>query len=99
MPSGKSSWSVPMIRTIATGHAGPTGHTGGVRSGRLINQAARVGVAILLALTTACTTTVAGSPVVGEQVITKSDQGGGVDSSFVRNTDGGPIDQLAATVV
>lgn len=51
-------------------------------------------VAVLVA---GCTSTIAGSPVTGGTV-TKDAQGG-VDPSFVHNTDGGEIDRLAATVV
>ncbi len=48
----------------------------------------------------ACTTTVAGVPTSGGTVVTEDPGGqGGVDPSFVHNTDGGEIDQLAATVV
>jgi predicted metalloprotease len=46
----------------------------------------------------ACTTTVSGSPVGDGTAVTKNGQGG-VDPSFVHNTDGGDIDRLAATVV
>ncbi|MFL6140246.1 MAG: neutral zinc metallopeptidase [Labedaea sp.] len=67
----------------------------------------RVTVAVVVALLVAavaagCTTTVSGSPVSGGSVVTKPDPGaggGGVDPSFVHNTDGGDIDRLAATVV
>jgi predicted metalloprotease len=49
---------------------------------------------------TACTTTVAGIPTNGDTVVTENPGGqGGVDPSFVHNTDGGEIDRLAATVV
>lgn len=53
-----------------------------------------------LLVLTACTTTVAGIPTNGDTVVTE-DPGGqdGVDPSFVKNTDGGDIDRLAATVV
>jgi predicted metalloprotease len=46
----------------------------------------------------ACTTTVAGQPLAAGGVIDK-DKPGDVDPSFINNTDGGEIDQLAATVV
>jgi predicted metalloprotease len=56
-------------------------------------------VPTLLAMT-ACTTTVAGIPTNGDTVVTEDPGGqGGVDPSFVHNTDGGEIDRLAATVV
>jgi len=60
----------------------------------------RVGVLLLVAATTvACTSTVAGDPLPGGTV-TKADPGtSGVDPSFVRNTDGGDMDRLAATVL
>ena len=49
----------------------------------------------------ACTTTVAGTPTSTGSVITQTDpdQPGGVDPSFVKNTDEGPIDRLAAAVL
>jgi predicted metalloprotease len=51
-------------------------------------------------LATACTTTVTGTPTNGDTVVTEDPGGtGAVDPSFVRNSDGGPIDRLAATVV
>lgn len=56
-------------------------------------------VPTLLAVT-ACTTTVAGVPTTGDSVVTEDPSGqGGVDPSFVHNTDGGDIDRLAATVI
>ncbi|GAB1509864.1 neutral zinc metallopeptidase [Actinophytocola sp. KF-1] len=56
-------------------------------------------VPTLLAVT-ACTTTVAGIPTNGDSVVSEDPGGqGGVDPSFVHNTDGGEIDRLAATVV
>jgi predicted metalloprotease len=56
-------------------------------------------VPTLLAVT-ACTTTVAGIPTNGDTVVSEDPGGqGGVDPSFVHNTDGGEIDRLAATVV
>ncbi|MFI7678385.1 neutral zinc metallopeptidase [Actinophytocola sp. NPDC049390] len=56
-------------------------------------------VPTLLAVT-ACTTTVAGVPTNGDSVVTEDPGGqGGVDPSFVHNTDGGEIDRLAATVI
>jgi predicted metalloprotease len=56
-------------------------------------------VPVLLALT-ACTTTIAGTPTNGESVVSDDPgDGGAVDPSFVNNTDGSEIDQLAATVV
>jgi predicted metalloprotease len=54
----------------------------------------------LLLVLAACTTTIAGSPTNGDSVVSEDPEGGnGVDPSFVHNTDGGDIDQLAATVV
>jgi predicted metalloprotease len=53
-----------------------------------------------LLVVSACTTTVAGTPTNGDTVVTKDPGGqGGVDPSFVKNTDGGSIDRLAATVI
>jgi predicted metalloprotease len=53
-----------------------------------------------LLVLTACTTTVAGIPTNGDTVVTEDPGGqGGVDPSFVKNSDGGDIDRLAATVV
>lgn len=53
-----------------------------------------------LLVVSACTTTVAGTPTNGDTVVTKDQNGqGGVDPSFVKNTDGGSIDRLAATVI
>ncbi|PWW55459.1 neutral zinc metallopeptidase [Actinokineospora spheciospongiae] len=46
----------------------------------------------------ACTTTVSGTPV-GQGSVVAPDRGGAADTSFVKNTDGGEIDRLAATVV
>lgn len=56
---------------------------------------------LLVAGVLACTTTVSGSPTTAGSVVTKDDPGepGGVDPSFVENTDGGDIDRLAATVI
>jgi predicted metalloprotease len=56
-------------------------------------------LAVLALTVTACSTAVAGNPVGNGTVITKSDPGNTVDPSFVKNTDGGDIDKLAATVV
>ncbi|GAB3441412.1 neutral zinc metallopeptidase [Actinophytocola sediminis] len=49
----------------------------------------------------ACTTSVAGEPVGTGSVVTNPEPGkpGGVDPSFIENTDGGEIDQLAAAVL
>ena len=55
-------------------------------------------VPVLLALS-ACTTVVAGTPTNGDSVVSDPGGAGGVDPSFVHNTDGGDIDRLAATVV
>jgi len=54
-------------------------------------------VPLLLALA-ACTTTIAGTPTNGDSLV-NNDPGNGVDPSFVKNSDGGDIDRLAATVV
>jgi predicted metalloprotease len=56
---------------------------------------------LLVAVVTACTTTVSGTPTSGDTVVSgdPDNGGGGVDPSFVNNTDGGDIDRLAATVV
>ncbi len=56
-------------------------------------------VAALALAVSACTTTVSGNPVDNGSVITSTDPGSGVDPSFVKNTDGGEIDKLAATVI
>jgi predicted metalloprotease len=50
---------------------------------------------------TACTTAIAGTPTSSGSVVTRTDpdQPGGVDPSFVKNTDNGPIDRLAAAVL
>lgn len=58
-------------------------------------------VPVLLAVVfTACTTTVSGTPTNGDSVVSEDpDGGGGVDTSFVHNSDGGDIDKLAATVI
>ena len=56
-------------------------------------------VPLLLAIA-ACTTTVAGTPTNGDSVVSgDGGEGGGVDPTFVKNSDGGDIDRLAATVV
>ncbi|GLZ43395.1 aminopeptidase [Actinokineospora sp. NBRC 105648] len=49
----------------------------------------------------ACTTAIPGKPVSQGAVVSRDDPGGtgGVDPSFVENTDGGEIDRLAATVI
>ncbi|HEX2130700.1 MAG TPA: neutral zinc metallopeptidase [Actinophytocola sp.] len=51
--------------------------------------------------TTACTTAIAGQPASSGSVLSNPDpdQPGGVDPSFIENTDGGEIDQLAAAVL
>lgn len=66
----------------------------------------RPGVPALLLLfvaaaLTACTTAVTGTPTSSGSVVTRTDpdQPGGVDPSFVKNTDGGEIDRLAAAVL
>ena len=61
-----------------------------------------VPLALLVAGTTAaCTTTIAGTPTSTGSVITQTDPDapGGVDPTFVKNTDKGPIDRLAAAVL
>ncbi|HEV2782089.1 MAG TPA: neutral zinc metallopeptidase [Actinophytocola sp.] len=61
-----------------------------------------VRVAVLLvvaAVALACTSNVPGSPVAGGSVTKTDPNTPGVDPSFVKNTDGGEIDVLAATVV
>jgi predicted metalloprotease len=54
---------------------------------------------LLAAALTACTTVVSGTPTTGDSVVSRDPSGDGIDPSFVHNTDGGAIDQLAATVV
>lgn len=55
---------------------------------------------LLVATVLACTTTMPGTPTSGRSVVTDDPGGaGGVDPSFVQNTDGGDIDRLAATVI
>jgi predicted metalloprotease len=55
---------------------------------------------VLVAGLSACTTSVAGTPTNGDSVVNENPgEAGGVDPSFVHNTDGGEIDQLAATVI
>lgn len=56
-------------------------------------------VPVLLVALAACTTSVAGTPTNGDSVVTDPGKSGGVDPSFVKNTDGGEIDRLAATVI
>ncbi|MGM1063497.1 neutral zinc metallopeptidase [Saccharothrix sp. Mg75] len=51
-------------------------------------------LATVLVTTTACTHLVAGTPSAGDSVTR-----GTVDPAFIQGTDGGPIDQLAATAV
>ncbi len=61
-----------------------------------------VPLALLVAAgTAACTTEVAGTPTSTGSVVTQSDpdEPGGVDPSFVKNTDNGQIDRLAAAVL
>ncbi|MCA1655089.1 MAG: neutral zinc metallopeptidase [Pseudonocardiaceae bacterium] len=73
-------------------------HTGPVRP---VPRTARLIVPLLVvAGFTACTTAVSGTPTTGDSVVSDDPGGGGgVDPSFVHNTDGGEIDQLAATVI
>lgn len=54
---------------------------------------------LLVASVLACTTTVSGTPTSTDTVTRDGSGGGAVDTSFVHNTDGGEIDQLAATVI
>jgi predicted metalloprotease len=66
--------------------------------------ASRLTVPLLLLVVvglSACTTTIAGNPTATGTVVdqTDPDEPGGVDPSFVENTDGGPIDRLAAAVL
>lgn len=68
------------------------------------NRLGRLTVPLLLILTlgaSACTTTIAGSPISAGSVVTQTDpdQPGGIDPSFVKNTDNGAIDRLAAAVL
>ncbi|WP_424188874.1 neutral zinc metallopeptidase [Actinokineospora sp. G85] len=55
-------------------------------------------VLMAVAALLACTVTVPGTPT-GQGGVVAPDKGGAADTSFVQNTDGGEIDQLAATVV
>ena len=67
-----------------------------------ITKFVRLTILVVLALVgSACTTTVAGTPTATGDVVAPGDSGEstGVDPSFVRNTDSGEIDRLAATVV
>jgi predicted metalloprotease len=66
----------------------------------------RSGVSAVLLLSvvtglTACTTAIAGSPTSSGSVVSHTDPNapGGIDPSFVKNTDGGEIDRLAAAVL
>ncbi len=58
-------------------------------------------VVSVVATVSACTTRIAGSPTGTGSVIiqTDPDEPGGIDPSFVKNTDNGPIDRLAAAVL
>lgn len=59
-------------------------------------------LALVLAVTvTACATTIPGTATSQGSVVSREDpnQPGGVDPSFVENTDNGEIDRLAATVI
>jgi predicted metalloprotease len=76
-----------------------TGTLEGVRTGLR-----RLTVPLLLLAglgASACTTTIAGTPSSTGSVVTQTAPGqpGGVDPSFVKNTDNGPIDRLAAAVL
>jgi predicted metalloprotease len=65
-------------------------------------SALRLTAPLLLTIAlSACTTAVAGEPVSAGSVVTNAEPGqpGGVDPSFIENTDGGQIDQLAAAVL
>lgn len=74
-------------------------HTGRVRTSSA--SAVRLTIPLLLlVVVSACTTAVAGEPVGTGAVVTNPDPGtGGVDPSFIKNSDGGEIDQLAAAVL
>jgi predicted metalloprotease len=75
------------------------------------NTANRIGIVVLVVgLVASCAmvaigfgrdNTVAGTAVAGSGSVTKPNQpdGGGVDPKFVRGTDDGPIDRLAATTI
>lgn len=56
---------------------------------------------LVVASLSACTTAIAGEPLSAGSVVTNAEPGqpGGVDPSFIENTDGGEIDQLAAAVL
>jgi predicted metalloprotease len=57
---------------------------------------------VIMALgASACTTAIAGTPTSAGSVVTQTDpdKPGGVDPKFVRNSDGGAIDRLAAAVL
>ncbi|PPK62365.1 putative metalloprotease [Actinokineospora auranticolor] len=57
-------------------------------------------LSVLALLASACTTEVAGTPLSQGSVVSRDTPGTGVDpKSFVKNTDGGEVDRLAATVV
>jgi predicted metalloprotease len=76
-----------------------TGTLGYVRT-----RLARLSVPLVLFVAlgaSACTNAIAGTPTSSGSVITQTDpnQPGGVDPSFVKNTDNGPIDRLAAAVL
>ncbi|QFZ22912.1 neutral zinc metallopeptidase [Saccharothrix syringae] len=60
---------------------------------RLVSARLALLTAVLL-VTSACAQVVPGNPVAGETVTR-----GKVDPGFIRGTDGGPIDQLAATAI
>ncbi|WP_436501906.1 neutral zinc metallopeptidase [Actinokineospora sp. HUAS TT18] len=68
----------------------------------LLGHRVRLSLALVLVVAvTACTTTVPGTPVGQGTVMSRDEPGnpGGVDPSFVENTDKGEIDRLAATVI
>lgn len=59
-------------------------------------------LAVLVALgASACTTSISGTPTGSGSVVTQThpNQPGGIDPSFVKNSDNGPIDRLAAAVL
>lgn len=91
-----------MNPTGLTRRTRPVGHTGDVRTRptAAVRWAAPL-LLLVVASVSACTSAVAGEPVSSGAVISNPDpdQPGGVDPSFVKNTDGGEIDQLAAAVL
>jgi predicted metalloprotease len=73
-----------------------------VRVAAEITNTTRVAIFVALALVlSSCTSEVVGQPVAAGDVLTTGEPGEprGVDPAFVRNTDFGDIDRLAATVI